>query len=467
MLRRDPRGLVECGPRLVELVHAIRMHTRLFEQEVGALLVVARVRDLGVDELREVRPQRAPVEHAADRPQVRAQRRIEVDRAPERFDRARFVGEPALVELAELVREERGAARIGQHPRLELLGHRLGALLATGVAEPRERLVDDGRVLEQRLERPVVGEVRGPGADLDPEVLRVLRDVGRDAREHLLGGRGRRRLPPHPPLERKRWQVIRCPRSAGRRRRRRRRQLIELIRGLGARLRRRVAATRGRNRNGGRRQADRRRRARHRNRGRLGRRGNRRARAHAFRRPGNRHRARRRRRHVRAQHPGNRRRDRAIRLGHARRLGLGRRRMRRRMRRRRRRHRRFDDLFDVVHVDRHVDARLARGPSRNLERERVGVGRIRNPVAQLGVARLGVLGIGHERVDARGESVHALGGGSAGFGGALACARLVFGWCTQRSKRSSPGARGVNAMDRHSKHLVIQTRSDPRGFPAW
>ena len=164
VLRRDLRRLEQRRARLARVVHVLGADPRLLEQQIGALVVVPRVADLGVDQLDQVGPQRAAVEHAADRPQVRAQRRIEPERAAVRLGGTRLVGEPALVEFAELVRQHRGDAGIAG--RLELARHRLGALLAARVAELVERAVEHRGRLEVGLERLVDDDVGDLGRDL-------------------------------------------------------------------------------------------------------------------------------------------------------------------------------------------------------------------------------------------------------------------------------------------------------------
>ena len=190
VLRRDPDRLLERRAGLRRVVHVLAGDPRLLEQQVGALVVVARVRHLGRDQLDQVRPQPAAIEHAPDRPQVGAQPRIECQRAAVGLHRARLVGEPALVQLAELVGEHRGRRAVAL--RLELLGHRLGARLAAGVAQLVERPVEHRGRVEVDLERLIDHHVGDPGRDLDA-AGRQGRGVGRPAAHEPLDSVAERR----------------------------------------------------------------------------------------------------------------------------------------------------------------------------------------------------------------------------------------------------------------------------------
>src|SRR6185295_2714188 len=103
--------------------------------------------------LHQVRPQLAAVEHAPDGPQVGPERRIRLQRAAERLDRARLVAELALAQLAELVRE--GADTLLGLRGLELALERVGLCLARAPLLLLDQRVEDGRDVEwlgQRIE---------------------------------------------------------------------------------------------------------------------------------------------------------------------------------------------------------------------------------------------------------------------------------------------------------------------------
>ncbi len=156
--RVEPAGLLERGDRLGRLVEPIAQQDALLDHQVGALDVVAREALLGVEQLEQVRPQAAAVEHAADRPQVGPQRRVRRQRLAERLDRARLVGEPALVQLAELVGQRGDHRALGGG--LDLPGQRLGAALVRGVADVGERALHHGGRLELGLDRGLDREHR-------------------------------------------------------------------------------------------------------------------------------------------------------------------------------------------------------------------------------------------------------------------------------------------------------------------
>jgi len=77
------------------------------EPEIGPLAIAAGEADLDVEQLEQVGPQRPVEEDAPDGPEVRAQRLVEVQRLGVGLDRLPVVPEPALLQLADLVQDER------------------------------------------------------------------------------------------------------------------------------------------------------------------------------------------------------------------------------------------------------------------------------------------------------------------------------------------------------------------------
>jgi hypothetical protein len=94
--RVDGDRLLVRFARVVELGELIFLDVTALDEQIRALGLSRREPNLGADQANQVGPQRAPVEHAPDRPQVAAQRRIRLQRAAERLDCARLVLETPL-----------------------------------------------------------------------------------------------------------------------------------------------------------------------------------------------------------------------------------------------------------------------------------------------------------------------------------------------------------------------------------
>ena len=106
------RGLdraVEAVERAGRIVQAILEQLALLHVELGLLFGRLGEADLGVEQLLQVRPQRAPLEHAADGPQVGLERRVRLQRLGVGLDRRALVAGARLGQLADLVLIERGA----------------------------------------------------------------------------------------------------------------------------------------------------------------------------------------------------------------------------------------------------------------------------------------------------------------------------------------------------------------------
>ncbi len=180
----------------------------LLDKEVRARRSAGGQAGLGADELDEVRPQAAAVEHAPDGPQVGAQGRIGLQRAAERLDGARLVVELALAELAQLVGEggdallrcgggggagRRGCSgcRVGRfvdrRGKLEREG--LGARLARPLLDLRDQSIQRGRALERAGQR--IGRARWRLAGLGRRRAGLVggAELGRDAGLGRGGGR--------------------------------------------------------------------------------------------------------------------------------------------------------------------------------------------------------------------------------------------------------------------------------------
>jgi hypothetical protein len=150
--RREQHRVLERGPRVVGVAELVGQDRRLLDRQVGALVVVDREPRLGVDQLDQVGPQAAAVEHPADRPQVGAQRRIAGQRAAEGLDRPRLVDQPALAQLAQLVGQVGDLRAIGRPRPRRAAGSARRRALPRRLAEIAQRALDRGRRLEALLE---------------------------------------------------------------------------------------------------------------------------------------------------------------------------------------------------------------------------------------------------------------------------------------------------------------------------
>ena len=127
---------------------AILEDLSFFDIEIGPFDMRSGEADLGVDELDQVGPEAAAVEHAADGPEVRTVRGITLQGAAVGLDRAGLVAEMPLGELAELVGEQRGAGTIGLG--LELRAQSIGTPAPVIGACFGESRLEDGRARFRR-----------------------------------------------------------------------------------------------------------------------------------------------------------------------------------------------------------------------------------------------------------------------------------------------------------------------------